>query len=163
MERHQQLEAYLDKGRGVCHLRNSEIAALVDSAFRFYHGKHYDLPAWVVMPNHVHALFQVGETPLGKIVKQFKEYTAREANKLLKRRGQFWADDCWDTYMRDAEHELKTRRYIESNPVKAGLVQIAKDWPWSSARFAMRTKCCTSDGARAAPRSQRAASQGAVG
>jgi hypothetical protein len=37
--------------------------------------------------------------------------------------------------MRDAEHELKTRRYIESNPVKAGLIQIAKDWPWSSARF----------------------------
>jgi putative transposase len=135
LERHRQLEAYLDKGRGVCHLRNPEISALVDEAFRFYHCQHYDLRAWVVMPNHVHALFRVGETPLGKIVKQFKEYTAREANKLLKRRGQFWAEDCWDTFMRDAEHELKTRRYIESNPVKAGLIQIAKDWPWSSARF----------------------------
>lgn len=135
LERHRQLEAYLDQGRGVCHLRNSAIAGLVDGAFRFYHGQHYDLRAWVVMPNHVHALFQVAATPLGKIVKQLKQYTAREANKLLKRRGQFWAEDCWDTYMRDAEHELQTRRYIENNPVKAGLVRTAKDWPWSSARF----------------------------
>ena len=135
LERHRQLEAYLDKGRGVCHLRDPAIAALVDGAFRFYNGKYYDLRAWVVMPNHVHALFKVGETPFGTIVKQFKEYTAREANKLLKRRGPFWAEDCWDTYMRDAEHELKTRRYIENNPVKAGLARFAKDWPWSSARF----------------------------
>ena len=29
----------------------------------------------------------------------------------------------------------RARRYIEQNPVKAGLVRQAKDWPWSSARF----------------------------
>jgi len=37
--------------------------------------------------------------------------------------------------MRDSEHELKTRRYIENNPVKAKLVTLAKAWPWSSSRF----------------------------
>jgi hypothetical protein len=37
--------------------------------------------------------------------------------------------------MRDTEHELKSRRYIENNPVKARLVRDPKDWPWSSARF----------------------------
>ena len=37
--------------------------------------------------------------------------------------------------MRDAEHELKTRRYIENNPVNALLVREPKEWPWSSARF----------------------------
>ena len=135
LERHRQLEAYLDQGRGTCHLRDPEIAGLVAGAFRFYHGKLYDLRAWVMMPNHVHALFKVGETPLGRIVKQFKEYTAREANKRLQRRGQFWAEDAWDTYMRDRAHELRTLHYIENNPVKAGLVRTAKDWPWSSARF----------------------------
>jgi REP element-mobilizing transposase RayT len=135
LERHRQLESYLDKGRGVCHLRRPEIAGLVEEAFRFYHGKHYDLRAWVVMPNHIHVLFKVDKTSLGKIVKLFKDYTAREANKLLKRRGQFWADGYWDTYMRDREHELRTQRYIENNPVKAGMVQVAKDWSRSSARF----------------------------
>lgn len=37
--------------------------------------------------------------------------------------------------MRDAPHELKTRRYIENNPAKAFLVRDPKDWPWSSTRL----------------------------
>ena len=134
-ERRKQLEAYLDKGRGECHLRDARIGNLVAGAIRFYHGKRYELRAWVVMPNHVHALFKVGDVPLGTIVGDLKEYTAREANKLLGRRGKFWADDSFDIFMRDSAHELRTRRYIEINPVKAFLVREAKEWPWSSARF----------------------------
>src|SRR5881628_1032539 len=53
-----ELESYLDKGRGECHLRQPEIAKLVEDAVRFFHGERYDLRAWVVMPNHVHALFK---------------------------------------------------------------------------------------------------------
>jgi putative transposase len=134
-ERHRQLQTYLDQGRGACHLRKPELALLVDEAFRFYHGRNYVLCAWVVMPNHVHVLFRVEGTPLSRIIQQIKEYTARIANKVLKREGRFWAEDYWDTYMRDAEHELQTRRYIENNPVKAGLVAAASDWAWSSARY----------------------------
>jgi REP element-mobilizing transposase RayT len=134
-ERRTQLEAYLDKGRGECHLRDPRIGQLVDDALRFYDGKRYELRAWVVMPNHVHALFKVGDVPLGTIVGDLKEYTAREANKLLSRRGKFWADDYFDTFMRDEQHELRTRRYIENNPTKAFLVRDPKEWLWSSARF----------------------------
>jgi REP element-mobilizing transposase RayT len=93
------------------------------------------LEAWVIMPNHVHALLAIGGTPLAKGLRLLKGYTARAANKLLGRRGEFWAEDSWDTYMRDHEHEMRTRRYVESNPVKAGLVAKAVDWPWGSARF----------------------------
>ena len=134
-QRRKQLEAYLDKGRGDCHLRDERIGGIVDGAIRFYHGKRYELRAWIVMPNHVHALFKTGETPLGTIIGGLKEYTAREANKILGRRGKFWANDSFDTYMRDSAHELRTRRYIENNPVKAFLVREAREWPWSSARF----------------------------
>ena len=73
--------------------------------------------------------------PLGEIIGDLKEYTAREANKLLGRRGKFWVDDSFDTFMRDSAHEMRTRRYIEINPVKAFLVREAKEWPWTSARF----------------------------
>jgi len=72
-------------------------------------------------------------------IETWKKFTAHAANKLLKRRGKFWADDYWDTYMCDAEHELKARHYIESNPVKAGLVREPAEWLWSSARF--RDQC----------------------
>jgi putative transposase len=37
--------------------------------------------------------------------------------------------------MRDEGHLARTIEYVERNPVKAGLVEIASDWPWSSARF----------------------------
>jgi hypothetical protein len=37
--------------------------------------------------------------------------------------------------MRGEEHERRTQKYVEANPVKAGFVSDAKAWPWSSARF----------------------------
>ena len=134
-ERRKKLETYLDRGQGVCHLRQQEIGHLVERALRFHHGTNYRLRAWVVMPNHVHVLFKVGEKPMGQVVADWKEYTARQANRLLGRRGHFWAKDYWDTYMRDTEHELRARRYVENNPVKAFLVMNSREWPWTSARF----------------------------
>jgi putative transposase len=134
-DRRRQLESYLDHGRGECHLRRTDVAKLVENAFRFHHGQWYNLLAWVVMPNHVHFLAKVGNASLSKTVRELKRYTAREANKILQRTGAFWAEDYFDTYMRDTAHELKTRRYIENNPVKALLVREPKEWPWSSARF----------------------------
>jgi putative transposase len=139
MRRRAELEKYLDRGRGECYLRRPEIAQLVDDAVRFFHGERYDLRAWVVMPNHVHALFKVDATPMAEILESWKKYTAQKANRLLKRRGDFWEADYWDTYMRAAEHERKTVRYIEKNPAKAGMVLDPKTWPWSSARF--RDEC----------------------
>ena len=134
-ERRAQMEALLDKGGGECLLLRPEIGILVDSVLRFYHGKRYDMRAWTVMPNHVHALFTVANIPMSVIVADWKEYTAREANKILGRRGHFWAESGWDTYMRDAAHELNVRHYIEGNPVKAQLVCAAREWPFGSARF----------------------------
>jgi menaquinone-specific isochorismate synthase/putative DNA methylase len=134
-ERRLQLENYLDRGRGECHLRQADIAELVEIALLFRHAKDYELNAWVLMPNHLHVLFTVRSVPMSRTVENWKKFTAHEANKLLQRHGKFWADDYWDIYMRDDAHELKTRRYIENNPVKARLVREPEQWPWSSARF----------------------------
>lgn len=87
------------------------------------------------MPNHVHVLFKVGGEAMSEIVGAWKKHTGRLANQLLGKSGAFWAEDYFDTYMRDMEHEKKTVRYIENNPAKAKLVQDPADWPWSSARF----------------------------
>ena len=73
--------------------------------------------------------------PMSQVVGNWKKFTAHEANKLLGLRGQFWEEDYWDTYTRDAEHELKCRRYIENNPGKASLTADPRSYRWSSARF----------------------------
>jgi putative transposase len=134
-QRRGELQAYLDKGRGNCYLRRSECGQLVEDALRCFHGERYDLRAWVVMPNHVHALFEVGTTPMGKIVQSWKRHTAGEINRILKRSGAFWEADYRDTFMRDDAHEMETRRHIENNPAKAGLVHDSEAWPCSSARL----------------------------
>jgi putative transposase len=130
-----ELETYLDKGRGACYLRRPEIAKIIEGSLRFRHNIQYELRAWVIMPNHVHLMFQVQDVPMCRLVDAWKGYTAKEANKVLHRKGKFWQDGYWDTYMRDNEHEQRTRRYIENNPTKARLVPFARDWLWSSARF----------------------------
>jgi REP-associated tyrosine transposase len=134
-QRQAQLESYLDRGFGECHLRQFEIGQLVENTLRFFDRERYEMRAWVVMPNHVHALFLTTTVPMWRILNGWKSYTSKQANKLLGRSGRFWQAGYWDTYMRDAEQELRARRYIESNPIKAKLVRDVRDWLWSSARF----------------------------
>lgn len=130
-----ELEAYLDKGRGECLLRQPEVARIVEASLLFRHEERYEMRAWVIMPNHVHLLFKVQGTPMSQLIDAWKGYTSKEVNKLLNRKGKFWQDGYWDTYMRNGDHEVKARRYIEANPTKAKLVTSTEEWPWSSARF----------------------------
>lgn len=129
------LEEHLDRSLGKCFLRDPRIAALTESALRHHHGQRFQLLAWVVMPNHVHALIEVGHTPLSKIVQNWKSIVAVAANKLLGRTGRFWQPEYWDRFMRDEEQRRNAIRYIESNSVKAKLCRAPEDWPFSSARY----------------------------
>jgi putative transposase len=95
----------------------------------------YELGAWVIMPNHVHAaLHPLGDYDLASTVRGIKGSSACEANRFLKRCGsRFWAKDYFDRRIRDWDHEGRVTRYIENNPVKAGLCGGVADGPWSSA------------------------------
>ena len=134
-QRRTELENYLDKGRGACHLRRPEMAKIVEDSLLFRHGEDYDLRCWVIMPNHVHLLFKVFGVPMSQLVDAWKGYTAKKLNEILGKHGAFWQEGYWDTYMRDEKHECRSKKYIEANPVKAGLTASHKDWPWGSARL----------------------------
>jgi len=134
----QQIEDYLDAGYGACYLRQPEIAALVEEALHYFDGQRYRLLAWVIMPNHVHVLIETFTGYLlDKVIHSWKSYTANEANKRLGRSGRFWYREYFDRYIRDERHFGNVVRYIHHNPVKAGLVEEAVDWPYSSARLWM--------------------------
>jgi putative DNA methylase len=134
------IEKYLDQGHGACYLRDSKIAGIVQDGLLFLHGKKYRLIAWVIMPNHVHFLaIPVNGVELGKLTHSLKSYTAHEANKVLGRVGQFWQHESFDRYIRNHKHFDNVIRYIEMNPVKAGLCRKAEDWG-SQAQDSVRTK-----------------------
>ena len=72
--------------------------------------------------------------PLSTITKSIKGHTAREANRILKRTGEkFWQQESFDHWPRDEDEFFQIIRYIENNPVNAGLVKSPEEWRWSSA------------------------------
>ena len=86
------------------------------------------------MANHVHLL----ATPLvevPKLTQSLKRFTAREGNRILGLTGQpFWQDESYDRVVRDEPEFRRIARYIEMNPVKAGIVSTPEQFLWSSAR-----------------------------
>lgn len=134
-ERFRRMEVFLDRGLGACALRDSRVARVVQDNLWFHDGGSYRLLAWCVMPNHVHVLAEMAK-PLAVVLKNWKSYTGSQANKLLGTIGEtFWQADYFDRYIRDEEHFRRVVRYIENNPVKAGLVRDPAEWPWSSAPY----------------------------
>jgi REP element-mobilizing transposase RayT len=150
LERRRRIEDYLDKGTGAAWLKHRDVAHLIQDTLLFFDGERYRLSAWVVMPNHVHALLRLefGNT-LSEILHSWKSYSSNQANKLLQRKGEFWQEDYFDRYIRNAEHYQRALGYIEHNPVKAGLCPTKYDWEFSSARWRTATQ-----GGQGCPRSQ---------
>jgi putative DNA methylase len=130
------IERYLDQGYGESFLKIPQVAKMVQDSLLKFDGTRYRLFSWVVMPNHVHSLMtRFEEYELKDILHSLKSFSAHKANKILQREGQFWIEDYFDRYIRNQEHFEKTVKYIENNPVKAGLCAEPGDWPYSSAWF----------------------------
>lgn len=128
------VDRYLDAGHGDCWLKQPALADLVARALCFHQGQRFELPAWVVMPNHVHAVVRPrpGWT-LSKILQSWKGFTARESNRLLNRTGQpFWQSEAYDHLIRDDEDNHRCCAYTTNNPVNAALCARPEEWKWSS-------------------------------
>lgn len=135
------MDRLLDEARsGPFYLRQPEIADMVVEAIEYGSDVlgHYCLHAFVVMPNHVH-LLAVPAVPLFKLTRSLKGITAKRANAMLRLSGDsFWQEESYDHVVRDSQEFERIRRYIEENPVRAGLVQEAREFRWSSAGWATR-------------------------
>ncbi|MDR3459812.1 MAG: transposase [Verrucomicrobiae bacterium] len=128
------VDRHLDAGHGECWLRRPELAKVVADALRFHAGQRFDLLAWVVMANHVHAVVRpLPGFTLSQILQSWKGFSAREANRLLKRQGEFWQGESYDHLVRDDEDLSRCCHYTTMNPVNARLCARPEDWPWSSA------------------------------
>ena len=128
------VEALLDAGQGACWLSKREIADLVAGALKHFRGQRYELRAWVVMPNHVHAVvWPMPSHTLSDLLHSWKSFTSKAANKLLGRTGEFWQQESFDHWIRDDAEHARLVAYVENNPVKARLCHAPEDWKWSSA------------------------------
>ncbi|MFT5172081.1 MAG: putative transposase [Gammaproteobacteria bacterium] len=104
---------------------------LVSTFCRAHHVRAW---AYCLMPNHVH-LILVPEQASGLcdvFSEAHRRYT-RHVNFRERWRGHLWQGRFFSCPM-DEHHLLAAARYIELNPLRAGLCKHPGDWPWSSAR-----------------------------
>lgn len=118
-------EEVLDTNHGSCFMNRVDVAEVVANAITFFDDERYRLLSWCVMPNHAHAILHTTER-LERIVHSWKSFSAKSANRLLRREGKFWQDDYYDRLIRNAEDLARKIQYVRDNPLKAGLV----DSPW---------------------------------
>ena len=82
------------------------------------------------MPNHVHVLFRLlADCKLAEVLHTWKSYSAKNANRLLRRTGKFWQHEYYDHLVRSEEEFYRTVTYVLDNPNKAGL----RNWRWVGA------------------------------
>lgn len=116
------IDGWLDAGAGACLLGRPSLRRIVSDALGYFDGERYDLDAYVVMPNHVHALVAPREGwDIGKIRHAWKSFTAKKIHKACGTSGEFWRDEGFDHIVRSKSHLEHYRRYIQENPVKARL------------------------------------------
>jgi putative transposase len=111
--------------RGVNQLGKPEIAQeLFRTAEQYHTSEDWYLNLLLLMPDHLHMLVSVsGEASLSKVIRDFKRIATR------KRKIE-WQRNFFDHRLRHDESETEKYDYICENPVRAGLVREAENWPF---------------------------------
>jgi putative transposase len=89
----------------------------------------------VFLPDHWHAIvFPRFPLTLSRAMESVKVASTHRLNGGRHQAGLVWQRRFFDRALRTVKEYNEKVAYLHHNPVKAGLVQRAEDWPWSSAR-----------------------------
>ncbi|MFA5793817.1 MAG: transposase [Candidatus Brocadiia bacterium] len=91
--------------------------------------------AYCLMTNHVHLLIKpLQSESLSKIMQGVSLCYTQFSNKRYKKTGRLWESRYYSSVIDEEPYLWAVARYIEQNPVRAGLVKHPEDYPYSSAR-----------------------------
>ena len=134
-----QYEIFLNTNTsGPHYLKDDSIAEIVAKSLHFWDGKSLELICFCIMSNHVHVVMRLFDKEeassliyLHKVMQSIKQFSAKKANRLLGKEGQFWQRESYDYQVRDREKLYRVIGYVLDNPVKAGLCERRDQWKWS--------------------------------
>ena len=87
------IQEWLDAGMGVCYLRRPEMRNQVERCLLHFDGTRYHVDAFVLMPNHIHAVIKPARAhDLSTVLQGIKGVSAHRCNKLLGLKTTFWMD-----------------------------------------------------------------------
>ncbi len=104
---------------------------LEDASDQFNTSAH----AYCLMPNHLHLLIQTKEANLSNFMKRLLGVYTMRFNRKHKRHGHLFQGRYKAILIDQDSYFLQLSRYIHLNPVKAKMVRLPQDYPWSSIKF----------------------------
>ena len=118
-----------------------EIEALRQAVRVTRYERPFDIAAWVVLPDHMHCIWRLPagdhdfSTRWSAIKSRFTHAVTaadRRASHVKRRERGLWQRRFWEHHLRDDDDYRAHLRYCWTNPVKHGLVDHPRDWPFSS-------------------------------
>lgn len=113
-------------------LDDTDRVNFLDDLRRLVRESEAGLLAYCLMGNHFHLAIQVGTVTLSSIMRRLLTGHAKTFNRRHDRRGHLFWGRHEEILCADEKYLAALIRYIHLNPVRAGLVTKAEDWPWSS-------------------------------
>jgi putative transposase len=114
--------------------RQSDFEMYIELLSRAREMADVEIWAYCLMPNHIHLVtVPKSKDGLSRLLRNTHSEYARRINKREGWQGHLWQERFY-SFVMDERHLVAAVRYIEMNPVRAGLCATAIDWPWSSAR-----------------------------
>ena len=117
------------------------LALLQDALLALARRYGWRLQAWAVFSNHYHFVATTDHAPanLPKFLGHLHTVTATGANRLDAQPGRKVWFQYWDTLITFERSYLARLNYVHNNPVKHGIVSVARSYPWCSAGWFERT------------------------
>lgn len=124
---------------------DADYAYYVDNLIEQMQVQGVGLYAWCLMTNHVHLLLEPHDEPdaLSELMRVVAARQTRYVNRLERRSGTLWEGRFKCSLVDRDDYLWACCRYIEMNPVRAGMVAAPEDYPWSS--FSVRSGMTKAD------------------
>ena len=135
----ERVQRWLDRGQGSCLVQQPAIAAAVIHALHERDQVDYELAAYLLMPNHVHAIVRPLLTALDDIVAHWQatsiqQISAQQTAANSPNHELHWHPQFFSRLVRDPDHLYRCVQYLARNPLWSGLTAdkcphwIRPDW-----------------------------------
>jgi putative transposase len=114
--------------------KGADFLAFLKALFDLKERKPFELYGYCLLDNHFHLLLRPEGDTISRIVQSLLVSHTQRYHKHYRSGGHVWQGRFKSPVIQGDEHLLNVLRYIEANPLRAGVVTRAERYPWSSYR-----------------------------
>ncbi|MCQ6280026.1 transposase [Bacillus sp. EB600] len=110
----------------------SDFQAFLHILVQLFEKIPFEIASYCLMTNHYHLQIRSPEVPFSKLMSLINKRYANYYNTKYRLTGHVFEKRYYDQFIEDKQGMLEISRYIHLNPVKAKMVQVPENNPWSS-------------------------------